>query len=64
MLDHPTDLPVIDRYVTPEMEELWSYRSKYNTWLDVEFAFIMARACVGGLAGRTVSILEMKPNSP
>ena len=55
MLDHPTDLPVIDRYVTPEMEELWSYRSKYNTWLDVEFAFISARACVGRF-GREDSI--------
>ena len=29
---------MIERYTRPEMGELWTLNSKYQTWLDVEIA--------------------------
>ena len=44
-----SDLPVIDRYITPEMNDLWSYERKYHEWLRVELAYLTARAAHGDL---------------
>lgn len=38
---------MIDRYLTPEMRQLWSEANKYRAWLRVELAAMQAQAELG-----------------
>jgi len=42
------------RYTLSEMAELWSEESKFNHWLEVEIAFLKARAEAGDLDHETL----------
>ncbi|MGB9905027.1 MAG: adenylosuccinate lyase, partial [Desulfotomaculales bacterium] len=38
---------MIERYTLPEMKEIWSEDSKYQTWLEVEICACEAQAELG-----------------
>ena len=38
---------MIDRYLTPEMKELWSEANRYRAWLKVELSALAAQADLG-----------------
>jgi len=51
---------VIDRYSTPEMQDLWSEQAKFQAWLDVEIAACEAWAEVGKISREDVETIRTK----
>lgn len=51
---------MIDRYSTPEMRELWSEQSKFQSWLDVELAACEAWAAVGKIPADELETIREK----
>lgn len=51
---------MIDRYSTPEMTELWSEKSKFQAWLDVEIAVSEVLAEMGQVPAEAVRVIREK----
>lgn len=51
---------MIDRYSTPEMIELWSEKSKFQAWLDVEIAVSEVLAEMGQVPSSAVKVIKEK----
>ncbi len=51
---------MIDRYTRPEMADLWSERSQFQSWLDVELAACAAWAELGVIPREDVELLYEK----
>jgi adenylosuccinate lyase len=51
---------MIDRYSLPEMTALWSQDTKYQLWLDVEFAVVEAQETLGRIPVGTAAKLRSK----
>ncbi len=51
---------MIARYTRPEMAELWSQQTKYQTWLDVEIWACEAMAEQGLIPGEAVEVIRAK----
>ena len=41
---------MVERYTLPEMGQIWTEQSKYNTWLEVEILAVEAMAELGILS--------------
>ena len=53
-------LPMIDRYCTPKMTQIWSRQAKYERWLEVEVAIVKAHATAGTVTAAEVAEIEAK----
>ena len=51
---------MIDRYSTPEMTDLWSEKSKFQAWLDVEIAVSEVLAEMGQVPREAVEVIKRK----
>lgn len=51
---------MIDRYTRPEMAAIWSDKSKFQTWLDVEIAVCEAQAEMGNIPKEAVAVIKEK----
>jgi adenylosuccinate lyase len=51
---------MIDRYTRPEMAELWSEESQFQSWLDVELAACAAWSALGVIPKEDVDLLYEK----
>jgi adenylosuccinate lyase len=51
---------MIDRYTRPEMAELWSEESQFQSWLDVELAACAAWSALGVIPKADVDLLYEK----
>ena len=49
---------MIERYATPEMQELWSEAQRYRSWLEVELAAVDAWEALGEVPGGTARALR------
>jgi len=52
--------PVIERYTTPEMRQLWTEESKCQYWLEVELAVCDAWAKRGQIPAKDLKIIKKK----
>jgi len=53
---------LIERYTLPEMGELWTEKSKLQTWLQVEIAVCEAQAELGYIPASAVEEIKAKAN--
>ena len=53
---------MIERYTLPEMGELWTEKSKLQTWLQVEIAVCEAQAELGYIPASAVEEIKAKAN--
>ena len=51
---------MIERYSSPEMTELWSEKSKFQAWLDVEIAVSEVLAEMGQVPAAAVKVIKEK----
>ncbi len=51
---------MIERYSSPEMIELWSEKSKFQAWLDVEIAVSEVLAEMGQVPAEAVKVIKEK----
>ncbi len=51
---------MIERYTTPEMRDLWSEQTKYQTWLEVEIAVCEALAEYGYIPAEAVPTIRAR----
>ena len=51
---------MIERYTLPEMGEIWSENSKFQTWLDVELAACQANFELGKIKKEDMDQIQTK----
>lgn len=51
---------MIERYSRPEMAQIWSDASKYDTWLEVELAVCVAQARLGVIPKQALAVIREK----
>lgn len=56
----PEDFPMIDRYTTPEMRDLWSMQARTQRWLDVELAVCTGLERFGHIPAGTADAIRSR----
>lgn len=51
---------MIERYTLPEMQEVWSRKHKYQTWIDVELAVLQVQEEMGEVPAGTAADVRSK----